>query len=59
MSFHEYLRACPSHSLFQGVRLPVTLSTVPIVTNLVALINVSYSTHLRCNSVLLYRVEAI
>ncbi len=59
MSFNKYLRACPSRSLFQGVRLPVTLSTVPIVTNLVALIKVSNSTHLRCNSVLLYRVEAI
>ncbi len=59
MSFYECLRACPSRSFFLGVRLPVTLSIVPIVTNLMALIKVSDSTHLRCNSVLLYRVEAI
>jgi len=58
MSFHKYLRACPSLSLFLGVRLPLTLSTVPIVTNLAALISMPNSTHLRCNNVLLYRVEA-
>ncbi|ARO97589.1 hypothetical protein K08M3_06010 [Vibrio alginolyticus] len=40
MSYYECLRACLSRSLIQGVRPLFDLSTVPVVTNLVATINV-------------------
>lgn len=60
MSFDKYQRACLSScSLLKEVQLLFALGTVLVTTKLVAPISMSRSTHLRCNGVLLYRVEAV
>ncbi len=59
MSFDKYLRACLSRSLLEGVQLLFALGIVLMATNLVTLISMCRYTHLRCNGVLLYRVEAL
>lgn len=59
MSFDKYLRACLSSSLLEGVQLLFALGIVLMTAKLVTLISMSRCTHLRCNGVLLYRVEAL
>lgn len=59
MSFDKYLRASLSRSLLEGVQLLFALGKVLMTAKLVTRINVSLCAHLRCNSVLLYRVEAL
>ncbi len=59
MSFDKYLRACLSRSLLEGVQLLLALGIVLMTAKLVTLISMHRSTHLRCNGVLLYRVEAL
>ncbi len=59
MSFDKYLRACLSRSLLEEVQLLFALGIVLMTAKLVTLISMSRNTHLRCNGVLLYRVEAL
>jgi len=59
MSFDKYLRACLSRPLLKGGQLLSALVIVPMTAKLVTLISMRRSTHLRCNGVLLYRVEAL
>ncbi|GAL33623.1 hypothetical protein JCM19240_2319 [Vibrio maritimus] len=59
MSFDNYLRACLSRSLLERVQLLSSLGIVLMTTNLVTVISMCRSAHLRCNGVLLYRVEAL
>lgn len=59
MSFDKYLRACLSRSLLEGIQLLLALGIVLMTAKLVTLISMRRSTHLRCNGVLLYRVEAL
>lgn len=59
MSFDKYLRACLSRSLARESNFLLALGIVLMTAKLVTLISMRRSTHLRCNGVLLYRVEAL